>query len=168
MLFPESGRAVALDQQSCAVTFAKVCLMDTQRQDVFSTCRLSLSGLPVELLHLVLAEAGIISTIRLAQTSKYFYHSILLEPSRDLSFAWLCLRSFHFGKGAKITPPLPKDSFKAGLAEDSFFVGRDYITDVLARGWPKVLSTLTQLLCFCSLLLELTYPVDGARSGEII
>jgi len=117
--------------------------MDAQRQGVFSSCKVSLSDLPVELLHLILAKAGIISAIHLAQTCKYYYHRILLEPPRDLSFAWLCLRSFHCSKGATTTPSqlcLPEEIFEVGLAEDSFFVRGDLITDVLARGWGKVRS----------------------------
>ena len=130
--------------------------MDAQRQGVFSKWKLSLSGLPVELLHLVLAEAGI-SAIQLAKTSKYFYHSILLEPPRDLSFAWLCLRSFHFSKGAKITP-LPKEIFEEGLAEDSFFVRGDFVTEALARGWRKVPSShLILFLCLRSHTPPRTY-----------
>mgnify|MGYP002395356888 CR=1 FL=1 len=131
--------------------------MDAQRQGVFSSCKVSLSDLPVELLHLILAKAGIISAIHLAQTCKYYYHRILLEPPRDLSFAWLCLRSFHFSKGAKITP-LPKEIFEEGLAEDSFFVRGDFVTEVLARGWRKVLSShLILFLCLRSHTPPRTY-----------
>lgn len=94
-----------------------------------------LESIPVELLHVVLLEAGAIASLRLARTSKYFWRHIIINPSRDLSFAWLCLQSFHANNQRKhnqITPStnhdeedtLPNRLFGNALSEDSFFCER--------------------------------------------
>lgn len=112
---------------------------------------MKLARLPPELLHLILAEVDVGSSVSLALTSQYFWHSIALEPvSRDLSFAWLCFKSFHRNKNAsRIKENIEEEKgeedtknnvslfFGNGLGEDAFVVNGYRYKNILPRGYDK-------------------------------